>query len=540
MALDTGPALSISSDGMHLVYTVHRGDSTELRLRSFDELAPRRVPGTEGAHIPFFEVEGGSFGFFSKGQLYRMAPDDSAPVRLGEIANPRGASWLGDRIVLSSGTESGLSSMSSRSGRVDSLTAPARDEGERSHRWPEILPGGGQVLFTSWRKDGFDVKVADVDGRNPKLLVENAADPRFTQSGHLLFVRDFSILAQAFDLSRLELIGEPTKMIEDVDYDPRTGAAFYDISSDGTLVYAPREERLEDEVVGRLLIVGPDGGPRPLNPVARAYQVPRLSPSGRSLLMILSERGSTDLWVMDLDRGALSRLTTNGRSGVAVWHPDGNRIAYSSLSGGAFNVFAKSLDSQTSEKQLTRSANSQFPTSWSAQGLLAFVELDPETQLDVWIWNEKTGKSEPFLSSTFQESAAVFHPEGKYLAYVSNETGENQVYVSEVGGSGRKWPISAEGGSEPVWSRAGTELFYRDDDNVMAVPIDTRNGFQPGIPQLLFEAPFDQAEVAYANYDVYPDGKRFVMVRTDEGRDSPRLIVVMDWFTELQEIVPVH
>jgi Tol biopolymer transport system component len=327
-------------------------------------------------------------------------------------------------------------------------------------------------------------------------------------------------------------------MIEDVEYDARTGAAFYDVSAEGTLVYAPREERLDDEVVGRLLTVRADGAARPLNPILRAYQVPRLSPSGKSLLMILSERGTTDVWMMDLDRGTLSRVTTNGQSGVAVWHPDGKQIAYSSLADGGFNVFTKSLDSPSSERRLTHGANSQFPTSWSSQGLLAFVELDAETQLDVWIWNEKTGKSEPFLNSTFQESAAAFHPDGKHLAYVSNETGENQVYVSEVGGSSRKWPISADGGSEPVFSRDGTELFYRHDETLMSVPIDTKGEFQPGIPRVLFDAPFDEAEVAYANYDVYPGGREFVMVRTDEGRDAPRLVVVIDWFSELRKAVP--
>jgi serine/threonine-protein kinase len=539
MALDTGPALSISADGMHVVYTVHRGESTELRLRSLDELDPRRVPGTEGAHIPFFEVAGGSFGFFSKGQLYRMAPDDSAPVRLGEIASARGASWFDDRIILSSGPESGLTSMSSRSGKIDSLTKPSFETGERSHRWPEILPGGRHVLFTSWRKDGFDVKVVEVDGKDPKLLVEDASDPRYSPSGHLLFVRDSAILAQAFDLSRLELLGEPTKMIEDVEYDARTGAAFYDISSNGTLVYAPREERLEDEVVGRLLIVGAAGKATLLSPVPRSYQVPRLSPSGKGILMILTDHGSTDVWLMDRERGTLSRITANGQSGVAVWHPEGNRIAYSSLAEGAFNIFVKALDSPASDRRVTHSANTQFPTSWSVDGLLAFVELGLETNLDVWIWNEKTGKSEPLLNSPSQESAAVFSPDGKYLAYVSDETGEEQVYVSEVGGSRRKWPISPDGGSEPVWSRDGTKLFYRDGEWVMSVRIDRDEGFQPGVPQQFVEAPFDEAGVPYANYDVTPEDE-LVMVRTDEGRDSPRLIVVIDWFTELQKTVPVH
>ncbi len=542
MALDTGPALSISSDGSSLIYTVQRGDATELHRRFMDQLVPTRLSGTEGAQGPFFRFSTDDLGFFAKSQLYRMSPGDSSPVRLSESANPRGASWVGEQIVFSPRTEGGLSVMSSRGAAPTSLTELDVDKGERSHRWPSILPGGNHMLFTCWTAEGFDVEMLNLQSRERKLLVKDGSYARFVPTGHLLFVRDSALMAVAFDPSDENVVGEPMKIVEDIHFDRLTGAAFYDVSSDGTLVYAPREEERE-EIYGRLLTLRRDGAARLLNPISRAYQVPRLSLSGKSVLTILTERGGTDVWSMELERATMTRITFDGQNGVAVWHPDGNQIAFTAERGGAFNLFSKAIDSSEPERRLTESPNTQFPTSWSPDGSeLAFVEFDPETGFDVWIWRKRGhgGKSEPFQNSTFNESAAVFSPDGRFLAYVSNETGEDEVYVRPADGSSGKWRISTAGGREPVWRGDGAELFYRDEEWMMAVSIDAEGGFEPGAPRPLFEAPFDEAGAPYANYDVTEDGSEFVMVRTDEGREAKRLVVVTNWFSELREQVPVQ
>lgn len=538
MVLDAGPALALSSDGTILVYTVQRGDTTELRRRFLDQLEPARIPGTEGAQGPFFRADSGDLGFFAKGQLSRLSESDSVPVRLGESPSARGASWRGDRVVFSPRTEGGLSSASSRGGAAEELTKLASDPGAKSHRWSWILPDGKRALFTRWTEKGFDVDLVNLEsGDEPKLVVDNASYARLAPTGHLLFVRDFTLMAAGFDQGAGRMVGEPTPMVENVHVDQLTGAAFYDVSSDGFLVYAPREEVIEGEVYGRLLSLDRDGNATPLNPVSRAYQVPRLSPSGKSLLTILTDEGSTDIWSMDLNRQTLSRETLDGLNGVAIWHPEEKTIAYASRPDGVPNLFLKAVGSGA-PRRITTSGNPQFPTSWSPDGFkIAFVELDPVTKLDVWIWNGRTGRTEPILNSEFEESAAVFSPKGDFLAYVSNETGENEVYVLGLDGTSSKSKISTAGGQEPVWIDAG-KLYYRDDEFMMEVSVQTGNGLEIGDPDRLFEAPFDAAGVFYASYDVSKDGSRFVMVRTDEGRDAKRLIVVTNWVSLLNERVP--
>jgi serine/threonine-protein kinase len=541
MALDAPPALALSPDGTSFVYTVPRGDATELRRRFLDRLEPARIPGTEGAYGPFAHGAAREIGFFVKSQMLRLAPDETAPSSLGEAAQPRGASWLLDQIVFSPRTEGGLHRIASKGAPAAELTTLLPDRGEKSHRWPFILPGGERVLFTSWNERGFDVDAVVIASGERKRLIENATYPRYVPTGHLLFVRDFTLIAQAFDAYRLEPLGEPAAVVENVHYDTLTGAAFYDVSEDGTLVYVPRqEERNDEDVRGRLLALGRTGGVRLVNPVSRAYQVPRVSPSGKDLLMILTERGATDVWSMNLGRATLTRVTSEGQNGIAVWHPLGDRIAFAAERGGAFNIFSKPIDSSEAEKRLTESPNTQFPTSYSPDGTrLAYVELDAETQLDIWIWSER-GRPLAFQNTPANESAAVFSPDGRYLAYVSNESGEDEVYVRPADGSSGKWPISGGGGVEPVWSADGSELFYRDDSWLVAVPIDGKEGFEPGVPRPLFEAPFDEVGAPYANYDVTRNGSEFIMVRTDEGREAKNAVVVVNWVTELQDRVPAR
>ncbi len=272
----------------------------------------------------------------------------------------------------------------------------------------------------------------------------------------------------------------------------------------------------------------------------RGYQVPRWSPSGSELLVTITDEVETDVWSININRGGPARrLTFEGNNGTAIWTPDGERVTFASDRAGTFNLYWQPLDDSEPAQRLTSSANAQFPSSWSSDGTrLAYTELDPEAGLDIWVLSTGGFKAVPFLQTDGNESAAVFSPDGRFMAYVSDETGQDEVYVRAYPGPGGKWTISNGGGREPVWNHDGSEIYYRSQDWLMAVPIETVPELQLGKPQNLFEAPFDEAGAPYANYDVTPDGKGFTMVRSEEELSSTRLIVVVNWFEELRRRVP--
>jgi Tol biopolymer transport system component len=256
--------------------------------------------------------------------------------------------------------------------------------------------------------------------------------------------------------------------------------------------------------------------------------------------MTITDGDATDVWATDIQRGSLSRLTFDGNSGAAVWSPDGRRITFSSDPGeGSLNLYTKGIGSSEPPTRLTTSPNAQFASSWSPDGReLAYTELNPETQFDIWTWSAATGRPRVFLNSGFNESAAVFSPNGGFIAYVSDETGEDEVYVCSYPDAGAKWPISTNGGREPVWSDDGSEIYYRGQEWMIAVSIETEPSFSAGKPRLLFEAPFDEAGAPYANYEVTDDRDDFIMVRSDDELSATRIVVVLNWFQELLRRVP--
>ncbi len=336
-------------------------------------------------------------------------------------------------------------------------------------------------------------------------------------------------------------IGEPSLLIQKLHRDPLTGAAFCDVSEDGTLVYVPRAEDMSGEVSGQLLHVDRDGSYRVALPTPRSYQVPRVSPTDQRLMFTLTVGEKTDVYITELARGTLGRVTFEGNNGAAIWSPDGRAVFSSDRDGEALNLYSKAVDGSEPVKRLTVSASHHFPSSWSPDGtVLAYTELNLETSLDIWLFSSVSQRMEPWLHTAFNESAAAFSPNGKWLAYVSDETGEDEVYVSAFPGPGGKTTISSGGGREPQWSPDGSELYYREKEWLMAVSVATVQDFDAGAPRRLFEAPFDEAGAPYANYDVARESDGFIMVRSDEERSASRLVVVLNWFKELRRLAPTE
>jgi Tol biopolymer transport system component len=267
------------------------------------------------------------------------------------------------------------------------------------------------------------------------------------------------------------------------------------------------------------------------------YELPRLSPDGKEVtLQDQSAEGSGwDIWINDLERGSRTRLTFQESNGYPIWTPDGTRITFASNRSGSWNLYWKSADGIGEAEPLLTREHAQFPISWSPDGkTLAFVEENPNTGGDLWVLSLE-GDASPILNSPRDEGAARFSPDGRWLAYVSNESGREEVYVQPYPGPGKRLQISNEGGREPVWSAGGQELFYRNGEEMMAVMVETELEFEAGTPSTLFKGRY--AHTIWPNYDISPDGQRFLMIKeAEEGQDQ--INVILNWAEELQRLVP--
>ena len=539
--LDIGPAVALSPDGTHLAYVARQGGTQQLYLRAMDSLEVKPIPGTEGAVNPFFSPDGQWVGFFAGGKLKKVSVSGGAVLPLGDAATPRGASWGSQGIIAFTPILVGaLQQVPDAGGAAQRLTRLGK--GEISHRWPEFLPGGKAVLFAAGPRGinfiNSQVEVQSVGTGEGRNLVQGGTNPRYAPSGHLIYAQGGSLMAVPFDLDRLAVTGLAVPVVEGVLQSLSSGAAEYSFSATGSLVYVPGGVQ---STQSRLVWVSRNGAEQPLVAPALAYLAPRLSPDGRRVAVGIVEQES-QTWLYDLARETLTRFTFEGSVNYfPVWTPDGKRIAFESNKEGPLNLFWQLADGSGGLERLTSSEYIQAPASWSPDGQrLAFIEVNPTTGLDIWVLRLSDRKAQPFLRTPFNEGAARFSPDGRWLAYVSDESGRYEIYVQPYSGPGGKWQISTEGGTEPVWNPNGRELFYRNGDKMMAVEVAPQPSFAAGKPRTLFEGQYMPTLTMPPNYDVSPDGQRFLMLKPGEqAAAAPTQInVVLNWFEELKRRVP--
>jgi len=543
------PAVALSPDGTQLVYVAIQGGTQQLYLRAMDSLAATPIPGTEGALNPFFSPDGRWLGFFAGEKLKKVSVSGGAAQTLGDAVEPRGASWASQGIIaFAPQGVSTLQQVPDGGGTPQPLTRIEKEE--ITHRWPEFLPGGKAVLFTTaatignWNK--AEVAVQSIRTGERRNLVDGGTYSRYASSGHLIYAQGGSLMAVPLDPQRLAVTGAAVPVVEGVLQSSNTGAAQYSFSATGSLVYVAGGV---DTYQSRLVWVTRYGAEQPLAAPARAYANPRLYPDGRRAAVGIGEQES-QVWLYDLSRETLTRLTFEGNSNfLPVWTPDGKRIAFTSYKErptnkeGPSNIYWQRADGSGGLERLTTSDYLNSPTSWSPDGqLLAYFEVNPTTGWDIWVLNLSDRKAQPFLRTPFNEIAPQFSPNGRWLAYVSDESGhlDWEIYVQPYPGPGGKWQISTEGGTEPVWNPNGRELFYRSGDKMMAVDIATQPGFTAGKPRMLFEGPYMASPFMYSNYDVSPDGQRFLMLKPGEAGEAvpTQINVVLNWFEELKRRVP--
>jgi eukaryotic-like serine/threonine-protein kinase len=542
--LDAAPAIALSRDGLHLAYVARQGGPQQIYLRALDSLEAKPIPGTEGAVDPFFSPDGQWLGFFADGKVKKVSVSGGTAVLVGEGASPNGASW-GNRgtIAFSPTNVAPILQMPDSGGAATLLSQFSRLE--NSHRWPEFLPDGKTVLFAAGFTAGNWTNVeisaqppAQAERRN---LVPGTA-PRYASSGHLIFAQDGSLMAVAFDPRQLAVTGTAVPVVEGVQQSGVSGAAQYSISGTGLLAYISGGFQ---SAQNKLVWVNRNGTEQPLSTPAHNYVYPRLSPDGRRVALAIAEDQGAQVWLYDL-QDRLTRLTFEGAANnVPAWTPDGKRIAFLSNKQSQTegqNVFWQLADGSGGLERLTKSDFLDAPMSFSPDGqLLAYIESNPATGYDIWVVHISDRKAQPFIQTPFNESAPGFSPpDGRWLAYVSNESGRNEIYVQAYPGPGGKYQISTDGGTEPLWNRNGRELFYRDRNKMMGVDITTQPGFSSGKPHVLFEGLYLSTPATFPNYDVSLDGQRFLMLKSVVSSEAPltQINLVLNWFEELKQKVP--
>jgi Tol biopolymer transport system component/DNA-binding winged helix-turn-helix (wHTH) protein len=535
--LEIGSALALSPDGIHLVYSAHQGGLQQLYLRPLAELEAKPIPGTEGAVQPFFSSDGQWLGFFADGKLKKVSVSGGVARSLSDAGDPRGAIW-GSRgtIIFAPTRDSALQQVSNAGGT--SLPLTRFEEREHSHRWPEVLPGGDAVLFASLYPGGnwnnAQISVQSVRTGERRDLVQGGTNPRYAPSGHLVYALGGNLMAAPFDAGKLAVTGASVPVVEGVLQSTFSGAAQYSFSDNGSLVYVPSSVQAAQR---RLVWVNRSGDEQPVAAPARAYRGPRISPDGREVAVAI-EGQETEVWLYDLSRQMLSRLTFQGSTNYdPLWTVDGKRVVFHSTTGIG-GLFWQMADGSGGLERLNEFGGA--PYSWSPdRQLLAFNNGAPTQHISVLRMGDR--KVVPFPETTFKEGAAQFSPDGRWLAYVSDESGRYEIYVQHYSGPGGKWQISTEGGTEPLWNPNGRELFYRSGDRMMAAEIATQPHFSAGKPKMLFSGQFQPSPnpVPNANYDVSRDGQRFLLLKAGGLDKAPTQInVVLNWFEELKQKVP--
>jgi len=569
LSVDLGPdamtglnlTAAISPDGRRLVFPAHAPDGKQqLATRLLDQAQATLLPGTENGRDPFFSPDNQWVGFFADGKLKKVSVQGGAPVTLCDAPYDYGASWgEGGTIIAALNNLSYLFRVPAAGGRPKPLTKLSK--GEAIHRWPQFLPGGQTILFTA-SPTAVGMGISSVEAMSlksgvTKTLVAQGYFSRYLPDngtrGYLLYLNQGVLFGAAFDPDRLEIQGTSVPLLEDVAAAPIQGGGQFDLSAapsgHGTLVYLAGRGSAQTWPVAWL---DSSGKVQPLIVTPGVYYLPRFSPDGRRLALAISTSGGDDIYSYDSQRDTMTRLTFTGRSQIPVWAPDGKHLAFQS-SVGSFGISWIRSDGSGEPQQLLTSQSNIVPWSISPDGKhLAYHERGQETGYDLWTVtldtsdpdHPKAGKPEPFLATPSDENVPMFSPDGRWIAYRSNELGTNEIYVRPFpAGRGGKWQISTGGGLYGIWSNNGRELFYETADNRIMVVDYTVNGdsFVPGKPRL-----WSAKQIFYtgvSNLALAPDGKRFAVFLMPEAagpdKGSVHVTFLQNFLDELRRQVPV-
>lgn len=513
-----------------------------------DDLATVPVRGAEGT-FPLDLSPDGQWLLVDGDGRVRRAPIAGGPATpIAELGPGGGASVGPDgTVVLNPGPGQGLFVVSVPGGAPTTLTS--LEEGELGHAMPNFLPGGRAVLFTAATGSPSTAKVAVYDfdeGKRRTLLL--GVSPRYAASGHLLFWRDGALWAVPFDPDRLAVKGSPVPVVQGVHFTGGPPVAHYSVATDGTLVYIPEGSVGQQQM---LVWVDRNGGEEPLSMKPRAYRAPRLSPDGRRVAI---DTVDGDLFLYDLGARVEQQFTFDSSiDRYPLWSPDGTQIYFSSTQDGEpAQLYVKPADGGRGAERVLAEHVLSVPGGWSADGKTLVFSGDAgsrgsSTRNDIFtVRLGEDGRHEVLMQAPHNEVWPTVSPNGRWLAYGSDETGQRRIYVRPFpeGTAGDRRVISEGFGDRPLWGRDGRELFYHSDESVVVVPVETGQTFRPGAPRRLFSIEPYTNMGGFYNWDIAPDGQRFLMVKREAVANSdappPQIVVVQHWFEELKRLVPTN
>jgi DNA-binding SARP family transcriptional activator/Tol biopolymer transport system component len=522
-----GPTIAMSPDGRRLVYVGAGEQGPQLFLRPLDRVETVAISHTRGAELPFFSPDGEWLGFVSGNTISKVRLAGGPAITVCKVTtNVSGASW-GPNDVIVFATPTGLWQVRAGGGDARIL---ARDtaRGEQ-YRWPEILPDGRSAVFTRVTETGFQLAAVSLETGTVLPLGIEGTNPHFVTAGDLLFARqDGALLAARFDPNALRITG-PARPVSDGVQVGIAGAAKLGVSRGGTLAY------FQESSGNRTLAVVDRSGHAETIPVPiQGFGSANFSADGRQVVTDIAETGGDrrDIWVLDLARNTFRRVTFDSGSLRPIWSPDGHRIAFGSKPGGrpfGWGIRWIQADGVDSAETLVPGDLEQFPGAFTPDGQgLVFSKRDLVTGRDIWVLplaGER--KPRPYLRTPYDEEGAAVSPDGRWLAYVSNESGQDEVYVRAFPRPGSAVLVSAGGGREPHWAPSGRELFYRNQDGMVVAAVHSASSFRVGRRTVLFNTDPYVSSSIQAAYDVHPDGRRFLMVRREGGAARAEVVVVV-------------
>jgi serine/threonine-protein kinase len=537
--------LAIAPDGKYVAYISGYAPS-HLLIRSLDKVEPVRVPDSLAARAPFFSPDGAWVGYYDNvaRELRKVSVTGGQSFVMSRSASPpRGAAWASDgSIVFGVNAQNvGLQRLPSGGGASQALTKPDRSKGELNHAFPSVLPSG-DILFTIWTGsiETSQVAVLEAKSGQQKMLLRGGTHAEYVPTGHLIYASASALYAVRFDAERLEILGAPVPVVERV-FVAGSGAGAFSVSATGTLIYLPNTG-VSDEIRS-LVWVDREGREESIPTSPHRFAQPRFSPDGGRVALDTRDPDNNDIWIWNFGRRTLTRVTTDlAPDWQPVWTPDGTRLVYAAARDGVPSPFWQTVDPPGRAEKLYTASSAAYPLSFSPDGrVLVFSEGGDLKSLTL---TTSESVHAPLFQTASIEANADLSRDGRWLAYQSNESGRNEIYVRPFPDvSSRMVQISSNGGTQPVWSRDGKELFFVDPSPaLMSTAIETRPNFAALPPtRLLDMSPYYLSTGQGRPYDVSLDGRRFLMIKdATDATKRPSAIAVLNWIEELKRLLPMN